>query len=108
MVKRVSVSVASGRGVAERWRTQYQRDGKWTTTVSGDSKKVYERLCKLGENPDIDVVAGIIGNKGWAHLSCNGCGDYVVRAANLTREYSDNENLLCEACLKDGLAALTK
>ncbi len=107
MVKRVTVSVASGRGVAERWRTQYQYKGKWTVTVSGDSGKVYKRLCTLGGNPGIDDVAKVIGNKSWSYLSCSACGEEVTRAANLTRDYSDNEILLCEACLKDGLQALT-
>ena len=49
MVKRVSVSVASGRGVAERWRTQYQRDGKWTRTAKGDSEQIYNAICTKAE-----------------------------------------------------------
>lgn len=37
-----SLKQANGKGVAERWRRQYQhpKDG-WTNTVSGSSKAVY-------------------------------------------------------------------
>lgn len=107
MIKRVTVAVASGRGVAERWRSQYQRDGKWTRTVSGDSEVTYNKLCDLGPNPDIDAVAEAIGNKSWGHLSCSGCSDHVVRAASFGCDYNERDILLCEPCLRDGLNALT-
>jgi hypothetical protein len=106
MIRRVSVSVASGRGVAERWRKQYQRDGKWTRTVKGDSEQIYNSLCDLGENPDIEAVAKITGNQSWSYLTCSGCNDYVVRAAGFGDNYSDHDTKLCQACLEDGLGAL--
>lgn len=107
MVKRVSVSVASGRGVAERWRTQYQHDGKWTRTANGRSEQIYNALCDLGDNPDIEAVAKAIGNQSWSYLTCSGCNDSVARAADFGDNYSDREVKLCQACLEDGLAALT-
>jgi hypothetical protein len=107
MVKRVRVAVASGRGVAERWRSQYQRDGKWTRTVTGDSEVIYNKLCDLGPNPNIDAIADLIGNKGWVHLTCSACSEYVTRAADFGCDYSDNQLLLCQACLTDGTAALS-
>jgi hypothetical protein len=106
MVERVKVEVASGRGVAERWRSQYQQGGKWTRTVSGDSELVYNKLCDLGQNPDIDAVSEVIGNKGWSYLSCTSCGEYVKRAADLTRTYSDNHTLICRPCLEDAIRAM--
>ena len=106
MVKRVSVSVASGRGVAERWRKQYQHDGKWTQTAKGKSEQIYDELCALGENPDIEAVAKAIGNQSWSYLTCSGCNDYVVRAADFGDDYGDREIRLCQACLQDGLQAL--
>ena len=110
MVKRVQIAVASGRGVAERWRSQYfERDGKWSRTVSGNNAEdVYNKLCDLGQAPDVELVAGVIGNQSWSYLSCSGCGDYVVRAANFGSDYSDATIQLCKTCLEDGLAALTK
>lgn len=108
MVSRVKISVASARGVADRWRETYRdkTTGKWGTTVSGDSEKVYKALCKLGHKPDIEQVAGIIGNKTWSFLTCSGCNEYITRGADFGSDYSDNQVLLCEPCLKDGLAAM--
>ena|ERR1039458_118635 len=107
-VKPVSVSVASGRGVAERWRTQYQHDGKWTRTAKDSGEVIYNALCDLGDNPDIEAVAKAIGNQSWSYLTCSGCNDYVTRAADFSDNYSDHEIKLCQACLEDGLGALTK
>lgn len=107
MVSRVRVSVATGRGVAERWRIQYERKDHWTSTVSGDSKDIYEALCKLGPNPDIAKVAEVIGNKSWSYISCSGCGDQVERAADFGSDYSDTNIQLCIECCRDGLGALS-
>ncbi len=106
MIKRIQVDVASGRGVADRWRAQYERPDGWLKTVSGDSKEVYNKLCDLGPSPDIAKVAEIIGNKGWSYINCDGCGEYVERAADYGSEY-DKTIKLCQLCLDDGLKALT-
>jgi hypothetical protein len=101
------VSVASARGVADRWRDQYQnKDGSWSGTVSGGGEGVYKKLCALGHNPDINAVAEAIGNKSWSHLTCIGCGDSVERAADFGSDYSDQRVLLCCDCLSDGLRAI--
>jgi hypothetical protein len=107
MIKRVTIAVASGRGVAERWRSQYQHGAKWTRTVSGDSEGIYKQLCDLGENPKVEEVANIIGNQGWDHLSCSGCDSYVLRAASYGTDYSERDILMCEACLREGLGAMS-
>jgi hypothetical protein len=103
MIKRPSIAVASGRGVAERWRRQYYESGggKWQSTVTGSGEDIYNRLCALGPNPDIDKVAETIGNKGWAHLTCSGCGEYVATAVSFGSNYDDRELLLCSPCVKD-------
>lgn len=108
MVERVKVSVATGRGVAERWRQSYQRDGAWTRVVGGSSEVIYNRLCDLGENPDVDAVATAIGNKSWSYLTCNACGEEVKRAADLSRAYSDGPNLICRPCLEDAIKAMDR
>lgn len=108
MKNRVSISVASARGVADRWREQYyERDGrKWSSTVSGPAEKVYDQLCALGQNPDIDIVAKIIGNESWSHLLCSGCNERVKAAVSFGSNYSDNELLLCAPCVEDAARAL--
>lgn len=108
MIKRVSIAVASGRGVAERWRRQYyeRHGGKWQSTVRGSSEQICNQLCALGPNPDIDKVAEIIGNKGWAHLSCSGCGDHVAAAVSFGPDYEDRPILLCAPCVKDAAQAI--
>ncbi len=107
MIKRISIAVASARGVAERWRKQYQKEpgGNWTRTVSGDSEQVYNKLCELGHNPDVAKVAEIIGNEGWSHLQCCGCSAYITRAASFGADYNDNELLLCKECVTDASRA---
>jgi hypothetical protein len=106
-IKRVGVRVASARGVADRWRAQYQnKDGLWTNTISGNGEQIYDKLCALGHNPSVDAVAKVLGNKSWTHIVCDACGDEVVKAAN----FGDHGGPLaiCEPCLTDGLNALTK
>ena len=108
-MSRVFVSIASGRGVAERWRSQYQdANGRWTRVVRGQSENIYEKLCSLGENPDIDKIAEIIGNKSWGHLTCSGCNEHVKRTATFSPEYSDNPIYLCHNCAKDAVRALAR
>ena len=107
-MSRVFVSVASGRGIAERWRTQYQdSNGRWTRIVSGPSETIYEKLCALGEGPDVDKIAEIIGNKSWGHLTCSGCNEYVKRAVCFN-ERSDDPIYLCHICIKDAIRALAR
>lgn len=86
--KFVSVEVATGRGVAERWRNQYfKQDGGWSKHPDSTSEAIYESLRCLGGNPDIAKVANIIGNKSWSYIACDGCNEYVERAIRLGRAY---------------------
>lgn len=101
--KYVAVVHASGRDVAERWRAQYQRGDNWTGTVSGSSKDVYDRLIALGENPDIEKVADIIGNKSWSFIHCDGCGENVRRAVSMG-EYEPKN--YCETCIAEATIIL--
>jgi len=99
--KYVSIEVASARGVAERWRTQYERDnGSWLNTASGSSKDVYDKLCALGQNPPIDKVAEAICNQSWSYISCDGCSDYVERAVRLSDTYSEGKRY-CATCIAE-------
>lgn len=77
----IRIEYASGRGVAARWRSQYSENGAWRDVfVGGKSATVYERLCALGDNPPIDKVAEVIGNKSWSYLLCLQCNEHVDRA----------------------------
>lgn len=99
----VSIVIASGVGVAERWRSQYQKEQGWSNTVSGNSQIVYDKLCALGHNPSIEAVAEIIGNKGWCYIMCDGCTDYVEKAVALG-EYEPKS--YCNVCITEAMSAL--
>lgn len=96
--------VRPSKGIAERWRTQYERpNGNWPVTAHGSSMDIHEALCALGEDPDPDDVAKIIGNKSWSYHSCSGCGDYYHRLVEIG-EYEQKS--YCKTCLTEALALL--
>jgi hypothetical protein len=105
--KYVDVRIASGRGVADRWLSQYCKDGKWNSaplSVKGHtSQQVHDALCELGENPPINKVAEIIGNKAWSYISCDGCPEYVEKAVAIG-EYEPKA--YCRTCLAEAFAAM--
>jgi len=101
--KYVSIIKASGRGVAERWRTRYQKKDGWTKTASGDSKDVYDKLCDLGHVPDIAKVAEIIGNKSWSYIRCEGCSDEVEEAVSIGEHDAKS---YCKTCIDEAKTAL--
>lgn len=109
--KYVSVNVASGRGVADRWRTIYFTDygDKWREGALAGGKmaeKIHTELCQLGANPDIAKIAEVIGNKSWSYISCDGCSEHVERAVAIgDGDYSERKSY-CETCLREALAAL--
>lgn len=101
--KFVTIQVASGRGVAERWAGQYrERDGSWR--YGPEREQIYNRLVALGENPPIDKVAEIIGNKSWSYIRCDGCNGDVERAVAIG-EY--DTKAYCATCIREAYAVLT-
>ena len=105
--KFVNIQVATGRGVADRWASQYrERDGAWRTCLAGPrtSQQIHEVLVALGDNPPIDKVAEIIGNKSWSYISCDGCSESVERAVAIG-EY--DTKAYCQTCIKEAHAILT-
>lgn len=103
--KVVSIEHASGRGVAERYKSQYwhARDG-WLKTVNGSSSDTYNRLCALGPTPSVSDVAEVIGNKSWSYILCRGCSTHVEKAVRLGREY--DEELFCRECISEAAQIL--
>lgn len=105
--KFVAVRVASARGVAERWAQTYQhpQDG-WRNAAFAarkrTSKEIRDLLCELGDNPPLDKVAEIIGNKSWSYISCDGCPEYVERAVAIG-EYEPK--VYCETCITEAAQA---
>ena len=95
-----SLKQANARGVAERWRRQYQRpkDG-WTNAISGSSKAIYEALVALGDDPPVLEVNKIIGNKSWTCFTCSVCTNHVTVAA--TADIGDEELTLCRSCVAE-------
>lgn len=98
--KHVSIEVATARGVADRWMSQYYRDGAWVPTCMGSSKEIHEKLCALGPTPAIDKVAEIIGNKSWSYISCIGCSTHVERGVRIRPEY-DEGGVFCAECISE-------
>lgn len=105
--KFVTVRVATGRGVADRWASQYRiSDGEWKNIVGPKTpRQVHEDLVHLGNNPPIDKVAEIIGNKSWSYISCDGCSDYVERAVSIG-EY--DEKSYCATCITEAFTVLAE
>lgn len=93
-----SIAIASAKGVAERWETQYP-EGRW-----GDEKReIGKKLIALGANAAADAVANIIGNKSWTHALCASCNEYHDEAV----AFREDEVFVCHSCLRSALAALS-
>jgi len=98
--KYVQLRHASATGVAQRWYSQYCRDGNWAKVSWKDPgpEEKYQALLALGEQPSLEAVNGIIGSRSWTHLTCDGCSDYVVLAVAL----GDLEpKTYCSTCLEE-------
>lgn len=107
--KYVCVEYASARGVADRWRAQYERDGKWIPMSNGSSEAIYSQLCALGNQPNIAKAAEIIGNKGWTYLSCDGCSQHVETAIRIgDHSIGDEPKAYCATCVREAAAVLAE
>lgn len=100
------------RSVADQWKGQYCHRGEWTTTRSGDSRLVYERLRALPETATAADADAIIGNDGWTRNACSDCGarHSIVQIGQDESDYDCRYSYLCADCvvrlqaLVDGLA----
>lgn len=77
----------SAQGVADRWRNQYHGKDGWLRVARGSSQDTYDRIMDLGEAPDPEKVAEIIGNKSWTHPVCSVTGDHLAVGVRFAREY---------------------
>lgn len=93
--KYVSMQVATGKGVADRWRRQYFKDGAWKDE---EKERLYEALCNLGGEPSADDANAIIGHLGWTYIWCDGCGRDVPKVINIGEH---EKNSFCPTCIDE-------
>ena len=85
--------------VAERWRQQYQDQGKWGSVALGHAESIYRRLLDLPATATADDVKAAIGRSGWVEHICDNCGDYKTDAIQLGTE-PDYESATVIVCFK--------
>jgi len=96
---RIEFAAIKSRGAVARYVARYGGGEfpQWKATA--------EKLRALPpEQHTPGIIAAIIGNQGWTHLSCRECGNYVDVAITLG-ENSDGVTV-CLPCLKSAAAAL--
>jgi hypothetical protein len=64
------------KGVAERWKNQYFRDGAWLQYKSMDSASVHARIVAAGRS--VRKIEAAIGNKSWTRIYCVQCSTYSL------------------------------
>lgn len=77
---------------ADRWKSQYFQDGKWTDVKYKASAAIYHDLVALGNNPEPNLVNKIVGNPTWTTITCQCCSrgtEYV---------YVVNDVYYCTTC----------
>lgn len=83
-------------GIAERWRKQYETQGRF---MEESRKKTYEELKGLGDKPSPEDVARIIGNKTWSYSSCESCSDQVSVLIFIGSDYEPKG--YCKTCISE-------
>jgi hypothetical protein len=89
------------RGVAARWKDQ-----RGNRPLTDRNLAIHLALLALGDEPDPDEAARIIGNQSWTHPCCDGCGDYVGRAVRIHGEYSSEGAYYCALCIGEAAQLL--
>jgi len=106
MIDRVITLRETIRGVAERWKQQYFKNGDWRYD---DKQHIFDELKKLDLNTASKItVDGIIGNRSWTNVECSECGYFhdAVRECGATYNYESATAMLCRDCLKNALDEL--
>jgi hypothetical protein len=100
---------ADATNVAQRWREQYFKRGEWYKHLHrGSAEHIYNALLALGENPSVDRVDEIVGNKDWTHISCSVCHEYVdVAVEGPYDDQNDSYDYLCRPCVVAALNAFS-
>lgn len=99
------------REVSAKWKAQYCHQGKWSTTLNGDTQRIYDKLAQLNvETATPAQVEKIIGNNSWAgDQSCDECGEKVKAVIQLGDEpdYESHTAEVCADCLRKALALMS-
>lgn len=91
------------RGVAERWRLNYEHGGEWKPPKSSlyrfDARAIYNALSALdAETATTADVTAIIGNDSWTKLTCNECR---LQVSDVVEFDIDEESFaVCRDCLR--------
>ena len=91
------------RDAARVWKESYcSPNGKWYPCYGENKKEIYEKLCKLGTNPDPDEVDRVIDDPSWTKVWCNECRNYVEEAIEIGEKpgYDSETATVCTDCLK--------
>ena len=84
------------RSTAERFYKQY--GPAFGIRQFGDSRKVYDALVALGDNPTVSAVEEICN--GWTLLTCNECKRYVEAVVQVGEvpDYESDTASICQSC----------
>lgn len=99
------------KGVAERWKKQYCRDGKWGDVylanrgIPSNAETVHRAVLQAKNLNDVDRI---IGNENWTHNTCSECGTSKRGPmAVFDVNGGEYEHLLCKPCLQKALTLIT-
>lgn len=90
------ILVASGEGVAARWRKNYTDQSR--TLAGGETVgQIQKALDALPEDADPQMFVNVVGNQSWTHPICDCCNEYVERAVSVG---DDPSVCICLPCLE--------
>lgn len=96
-------------GAAETWERQYSPWGSKKLASGQSCEDIYNAIVEAKGDPDKIAVA--LGNKGWSHVRCDCCTNYVYIAISVG-DY--DEKVICLPCIQiaqailEGVAKATK
>lgn len=104
--------------VSERWRQQYQYQGKWTEVTTKSkmtSKEIYEAVltAEAFGGPEMwNAIDAAIGNTCWTTCACDSCNEPTTEpmiSFDMTGGYGgSNDKRICKKCLKKAVRKLRK
>lgn len=103
---RVIRRTENAKGMADRWRDVYCRNGNW---LYDDGKRtIWEKLAALGTNPHPDDVDAAIGNGSWTECRCDECRGLFEEVVEVGQEpdYESATARICKGCLTMALDRL--
>lgn len=81
---------------AERWKSQYYRDGKWLSLDNAEG--TYSKLVALGPTPSPNAVDSVVGNDTWTHELCDSCAEKAGEFIAIDQSFEDDTLAICRNC----------